>query len=128
MPRPVRVVNDRWPYHALRMSERRKDERFELLAQVELHRSGQIETLATLNISASGVLLRNDRNVQFEIGEGISVRFDVPELTPAFAIDAKVVRIVEATTKPAVLAAMWSSSDEVAAAALAQMLWTLKGS
>lgn len=53
------------------MSERRKDERFELLAQVELHRGGQVETLATINISASGLLLRNDRNVQFVIGEGI---------------------------------------------------------
>ena len=110
------------------MSERRKDERFELLAQVELHRGGQVETLATINISASGLLLRNDRNVQFVIGEGIRVRFDVPELTPAFAIDAKVVRIVAAAAKPAVLAAMWTSSDVAAGASLAQLLWSLKGS
>ena len=110
------------------MSERRKDERFELLAQVELHRGGQVATLATINISASGLLLRNDRNVQFVIGETIRVRFDVPVLTPAFAIDAKVVRIVEATAKPAALAAMWTSSDVAAGASLAQMLWSLKSS
>lgn len=110
------------------MSERRKDERFELLAQVELHRGGQVETLATINISASGLLLRNDRNVPFVIGEGIRVRFDVPALTPAFAIDAKVVRVVAITAKPAALAAMWTSSDVAASASLAQMLWSLKGS
>jgi len=109
------------------MSERRKDERFELLAQVELHRGGQIETLATLNISASGLLLRNDRNVEYVIGEGIRVRFDVPQLTPAFAIDAKVVRVVAATSKPGALAAMWTSSDVAASASLAQMLWSLQG-
>ena len=109
------------------MSERRNDERFELLARVELHRGGQVETLATINISASGLLLRNDNNVQFVVGDGIRVRFDVPDLTPGFAIDAKVVRIVGATAKPAVLAAMWASSDVAAAASLAQMLWSLKG-
>jgi len=109
------------------MPERRKDERFELLAQVELRRGGQIETLATINISASGLLLRNDRNVEFTVGEGIRVGFDVPELTPAFAIDATVVRVVAATSRPAVLAAMWTSSDVSASASLAQMLWSLKG-
>ena len=110
------------------MPDRRKDERFDLLAQVELHRGGQVETLATLNISASGLLLRNDRNVEFVIGGGIRVGFDVPQLTPAFSIDAKVVRVVLATARPAVLAAMWTSSDAAAAASLAQMLWSLKGS
>ena len=120
-------MNRRCRNHALPMSERRKDERFELLAQVELHRGGQAEALATINISASGLLLRNDCDVEFVIGEGIRVRFDVPELTPAFVIDAKVVRIVAATIRPAAIAAMWTSSDVAAAASLAQMLWSLKG-
>lgn len=100
----------------------------ELPVQVELHRGGDIETLAAINISAGGCLLRNDRDVQFTIGERIRIRFDAPDLAPAFAMDAKVVRIIAATTKPAALAALWSSSDAEANASLAQMLWSLKGS
>jgi hypothetical protein len=110
----------------LAMSERREHERFELLAQVELRRGGQLETFTAINISAGGVLLLNDRNVACAIGEEIRVRFDVPQLTPAFVIDATIVRIVAATSKPAVFAAMWTSSDAAAASSLAQMLWSLK--
>ena len=66
--------------------------------------------LATINISAGGLLLLNDRNVAFEIGESIRVHFDVPDLTPAFALDATIVRVIAATSKPPVLAAMWTSS------------------
>jgi hypothetical protein len=110
------------------MPERRQHERFELLARVELHRSGQLETLAAINISAGGVLLINEQNVEFSVGEAIRIHFDVPELAPAFAIDAAVVRVVAATNKPGVLAAMWKSSDVTASASLAQMLWNLKGS
>lgn len=109
------------------MTERRQHERLELPVQVELHRGGGVETLAAINISAGGCLLRNDRDVQFTIGERIRIRFDVPDLAPAFAMDAKVVRIIAATTKPAALAALWSSSDADANASLAQMLWSLKG-
>lgn len=109
------------------MSERRQHERFELLVQVELRRGGQIEDLAVINISASGVLMRNDRNVEFAIGEVVRVHFNVPELTPAFAMGATIVRIVAETSRPAALAAMWTSNDPDANASLAQMLWTLKG-
>lgn len=108
--------------------ERRQHERLELLAQVELRRVGQVETLSAINISAGGVLLRNDRNVEFTMGEEIRVHFDVPELTPAFSMNATVIRIVAATNRPAALAAMWTSSDPTATAALAQLLWSLKGS
>ena len=75
--------------HALRMSEdRRQHERFELLAQVQLSHSTQFETFVTVNISAGGVLLRNDRNIQIAIGERIRIGFDAPQLAPAFVIDA----------------------------------------
>jgi hypothetical protein len=109
------------------MAERRQHERLELPAQVELQRGGEIEMLAAINISAGGVLLRNDRDVAFTIGERIRIRFDVPDLAPPFAMDAKVVRVIAATTRPAALAALWSSSDATANASLAQMLWSLKG-
>ena len=108
------------------MPERRQHERFELLAQVELRHSGQIETLPTINISAGGLLLRNDRNVKIEIGEQIRIVFDVPQLAPAFTIEATVVRVVAATSKPALLAAMWSSSDAAATHGLSQILWNLR--
>lgn len=107
-------------------SERRQHERFALLAQVELRRGGHLETLTVLNISAGGLLLRNDRNVEFTIGEAIRVHIDVPELAIVFAIDAKVIRVVAPTSKPAALAAMWTSSDVDASASLAQLLWSLK--
>jgi hypothetical protein len=109
------------------MTERRQHERWELPAQVELQHGGALQTLAAINISAGGVLLRNDSNVPFTVGERIRIRFDVPDLAPAFAMDAKVVRVIEATSKPAALAALWSSSDAAANASLAQMLWSLKG-
>lgn len=109
-------------------AERREHERFELLAQVELSHGGQRETLVAINISAGGILLRNDQNVEFTIGESIRVHFDVPELTATFALDAKVIRVVTPTAKAAALAAMWTSSDAHATAALAQLLWSLKTS
>ena len=110
-------------------SERRQHERYELLAQVELsHGAGNVATLAAINISAGGVLLRNDQNAAFEVGESIRIHFDVPELRADFSMEATVIRVIGATTKAGALAAMWTSSDAVASAALAQLLWTLKGS
>lgn len=109
-------------------AERREHERFELLAQVELSHGGQVATLVAINISAGGLLLRNDDNVEFTVGESIRVHFDVPELTAKFALDAKVIRVVAPTARPAALAAMWTSSDASATAALAQLLWSLKAS
>lgn len=107
--------------------DRRQHERFELLAQVELNHSGQIETFVTINISAGGLLLRNDRNIPIAVGERIRVTIDAPELAPRFAIDAMVVRVVAPTSKPGLLAAMWTSSDAAATATLGQILWSLRG-
>jgi c-di-GMP-binding flagellar brake protein YcgR len=111
------------------MSEdRRQHERFELLARVELRQSGQIETFVTINISAGGILLRNDRNVAFPMGERIRIAFDATTVAPAFAIDAKIVRVVAPTAKAGLLAAMWTTSDVTANAALGQILWNLRRS
>jgi hypothetical protein len=108
--------------------ERRRHERFALEAQVELLRGGNVETLSAINISAGGILLINDRNVECAIGEDIRVHFNVADLAPPFSIDATVIRVVAPTNKPGALAAMWTSSDAAATAALAQMLWSLKQS
>jgi len=108
------------------MPERREHERFELLAQIRLSVGDQVETFVVINISAGGVLLRNDRNLQIAVGERISITIDAPELAPAFSIDARIVRVVGPTSKPALLAAMWTSSDAAASAALGQILWNLR--
>ena len=106
--------------------ERRQHERFELRTQVELRHAGHIETLSAINISAGGILLINDRNIECAVGEEIRVHFDVAELAPPFSMAATVIRVVGATNKPGALAAMWTSSDAAATNALAQMLWSLK--
>lgn len=105
--------------------ERRDHERYDLFAQVELRRAGQIETCTILNISASGLLARNDHGVEVSSGEIVRIHFDIPELTLAFSIDATVVRVVAATAKPAAFAAMWTSSDAAAIASLSELLWKL---
>jgi len=108
--------------------ERRKHERFELQAQVSLRRGGETASMTVLNISAGGMLLINDARLAVAVGDGIRAEFDIPELGIAFAIDATIVRVVEATTKAPALGAMWSSSDATATAGLSQLLWKLKGS
>ena len=108
------------------MPERRQYERFELFAQVELRNVSKVESFVTINISAGGLLLRNDRNIAFSIGEQIRIGFDVPQLAPAFSIDATVVRVIAPTAKPALLAAMWTSADAAASAGLSQILWNLR--
>ena len=110
------------------MPERREHERFELLAQVELRHSSHIETLVVINISAGGLLVRNDRNIELAVGERIRITIDAPELAPAFSIDATIVRVVAPTAKPGLLAAMWTSSDAIATASLGEILWNLRRS
>ncbi|CAN5828717.1 hypothetical protein BH11MYX3_BH11MYX3_02610 [soil metagenome] len=108
------------------MPERRQHERFELLAGVQLAAGDEVETFVVINISAGGILLRNDSNVQRAVGERIRVTIDAPELTPAFSIDARIVRVVGPTSRAALLAAMWTSSDDAANASLGQILWNLR--
>ena len=107
-------------------ADRRQHERWELFAQVRLRREGAVETLTVINISAGGILMRNDRNVEFSVGERVHIAFDIAELALKFAIGATVVRVVAPTAKKAVVAAMWTSSDATASAALAQLLWSLQ--
>jgi hypothetical protein len=104
-------------------AERRQHERFELVVQVTLREKR--EALTVINISAGGVLLRNDRNVEFSIGEAIHVQFDDTELAASFAIEAQVIRVVAPAAKAGLLAVMWTSSDAAANAALSELLWNL---
>ena len=105
-------------------SDRRHHERFELTVQVTLtgERHG---TLTVLNISAGGVLLRNDTDVEVAVGEQLRVEFDAPELATRFLIEAKVIRVIAPSAKTAVIAAMWTSSDAASTAGLSEVLWSL---
>lgn len=109
-------------------ADRRQHERFELRARVDLHRGVKVQPLAVINISAGGVLLRNDDDIAFDIGEDIRLHFDVPELRVSFTMTATIIRVIARTSRPAALAVMWTSSDTTAAASLSQLLWSLKTS
>ncbi len=106
-------------------ADRRQHERFELLVQCTVIDHTRTGMFTVLNISAGGVLLRNDQNVEFAAGELIRVQFNAPELAKAFAIDAKIIRVVAPTSKATALAAMWASMDPVASAGLVDVLWGL---
>lgn len=105
--------------------DRRQHERFELLVQVAARHHEQRDTLTVINISAGGVLLRNDRNIAYAVGEEIQIQFDAPELAAAFTLEAQVVRIVTPAGRPGLVAGMWRSSDAVANAALSDLLFGL---
>ena len=81
-----------------------------------------------LHLLAGGLLLRNDRNLRLLVGERIHIAFNAPDLAPAFAMDARIVRVIEPTSKPGLLAAMWTTTDATATAALGQILWNLRKS
>lgn len=106
-------------------AERRQHERFELVVQVALSRSDQTAVLTVINISAGGVLLRNDRSAAFSVGELIRVEFDTPELATAFSIEAKIIRVVAPAGRAGAVAAMWTSSDTAASTGLSEVLWSL---
>ncbi len=122
----MRAASDEEIDDALAMPDRRLYERFELLAAIELRHMNEVATLVTINISAGGILLRNDRNVEFSVGEQLRIGFDVPALAPAFTIEAIVVRVIAPTARPALLAAMWTTSDSAASDSLARVLWNLR--
>jgi len=105
--------------------ERRQHERFDLLVEVGLHHGDHTATFSVINISAGGILLKNAWDMAFSIGDQIRVNFDVPELAIPFAIDARVIRVIQPTGKAAAIAAMWTSSDAAASGALGQLLWAL---
>jgi hypothetical protein len=106
-------------------SERRQHERFTLLVDVTLGSNDWSGTLTVLNISAGGLLLRNDQDAPVSVGEQIKVQFDTPELATPFSIDARVIRVVTSANKPAAIAAMWIANDATASSGLSQMLWSL---
>lgn len=103
-------------------AERRRHERFELLAQVELRRAGEVSVLPVANISAGGVLVKLEGGALADIavGEQVSVFLDISDAPEPIAVtlDAKVVRV----NGVASVALQWTSTDSTTQAQLAKLL------
>jgi hypothetical protein len=96
-------------------AERRRADRLELLAHIELRRGGgEVVLLPVINISAGGVFLRIDDGMLrgMRVGDPVGVFLDCGgEVT--LDVDAEVVRmdLMGGPDRPAGIALMWASSD-----------------
>lgn len=106
--------------------ERRGAERYELLAQVELRRHGEIFVLPVVNISASGMLVRvdDDSLPDLEVQEQVSIYVELLDLPDPIAVtlDAVVVRVAMEGTRPTGVAVMWKPLPRDARAQLVKLL------
>ena len=116
-PRPARAKPPLPPG-----AERRRFERFELLAHVELRRADEVSLLPVVNISAGGVLVRIDNGelADLAVDEQVNVFLDVSDLPEPIAVtmEASVVRVSPNVS----VALMWSSTSSDALAQLAKLL------
>lgn len=103
-------------------AERRRSERFELLAHVELRRNAEVSLLPVVNISAGGMLLRLESGALADIAvdEHVSVFLDISDLPEpiALTIEASVVRVNGISS----VALKWTSTDSEALAQLAKLI------
>ena len=108
-------------------SERRRAERVEILAQVELrHGDGDVVLLPVANISAGGVLLKIDKGMLLRglrVGHTVGLFLDLGE-DVSLTVDAEIVRVdvLGGTGRPPGIALMWTSSDPAFAATLAHAM------
>jgi hypothetical protein len=105
-------------------AERRRFERFELLAQVELRMRGEVVVLPIVNISAGGILLRIDRDLAgVGVDEQVSVFLDITDIAEPIMLtmDATVVRVIAGETSTSI-ALMWTSTSGEAVGKLAKLL------
>lgn len=111
-------------------SERRRAERMELLAQVQVKRGdGEVVLLPVGNISAGGVFLHIDRGMLLRglrVGEAVTVFLDLTSAGDDLAlhVEAEVVRLdlLGGPGRKAGIALMWSSQDPAFAQKLARAL------
>jgi hypothetical protein len=107
-------------------AERRRSERIELLAQVELRRHDDVAVLPTINVSAGGMLVGLEHGALHDVAVGEDVHIflatdDYGEPIEV-AMDATVVRVIESAGHPTAVAVMWSSKDPRAVGQLAKLL------
>lgn len=106
--------------------ERRGAERYELLAQVELRRHGEIYVLPVVNISASGMLVKvdDDSLPDLAIQEQVSIYVEILDLPEPIAVmlDAVVIRVAMEGSRPTGVAVMWKPLQRDARAQLVKLL------
>jgi len=107
-------------------AERRKFERFELLAQVELRRHGEVYLLPVVNISAGGMLVRIDDGslTDIAVDERVNVYLEVADFAEplTMTMEAVVVRVGMVDDAPVGVALMWTSVNGSALVQLAKLL------
>ena len=105
-------------------AERRRFERFELLAQVQLRLRDDVAILPIVNISAGGMLLRMEAGDLPGVGvdQQVSVFLDVDLFAEPISLtmDATVVRVLPG--QPATVGLMFTSSDPREVQKLAKLL------
>lgn len=100
--------------------ERRKAERLELYAQVELRRDDEVMLLPVVNISAGGMLVRSE-GMRLDVNEEVAVYLDANDIS--FTMNASVLRC-----DAMYIALMFTASDDEATAALGKLLEFLESS
>jgi hypothetical protein len=107
-------------------AERRRSERFELLAHVELRLHEEVSLLPVVNISAGGLLLRVEPGALADVAvnEVVGVFLELPDLPDPIALtmDARVVRVTATDGVPESVAVMWKAASGDALAQLAKLL------
>ena len=103
-------------------SERRKHERFDVIAQVEIKRSNEVWLVPVVNISAGGVLVEFDDEVpELRAGDAAQVFLDLGAMM-SVNVDAEVVRMQGGAGKKARAAFMWTAADPNVTRKLASIL------
>lgn len=100
-------------------AERRKADRVEMYAQVEVRRGGDVMVLPVVNISAGGLLMRNEEQVALAMGEDLTVFVSASNIS--FTMEAAVVRCDAQG-----IAVMWTTSEAEPVLKLAQLLELLQ--
>jgi hypothetical protein len=94
--------------------ERRKAERLDLYAQVELRSRDEVMLLPVVNISSGGLLARNE-GTHVETGGEVTVFLEANDIS--FTVEASVIRC-----DAMYIAVMFMSTDEEAATSLGKLL------
>jgi hypothetical protein len=106
--------------------ERRRADRLDLFAQVELHRGGEVTVLPAINISSGGLLVGVEHGELADLRVGdlvhIFLSSDDSGEPIEIAMDATVVRADFDAGKRSRLAMMWTSTNAKATAQLARLL------
>lgn len=96
-------------------ANRRKYPRYELLAQVELDRAGEVALLEVGNVSMGGLFVLADSDLILAAGDRVDVFIDLDDVELRAA--AEVIRVTEAG-----VALSWQSSDSGTTAKLSRLL------